>query len=540
MSRSFTLGGQSGTIPYDVYLRKIERSNVVEDPDLYEKHIRRELADFRPDVPFHASDQPREDTHSRELLSLRYEGGRSDEDPYLPDGTFLDHEFLERDPRGVTNEPDFNKVRPHSIQRASMVKFSNDSDYSVPETGINPVQMRTLIRDSQQQFKDRWTNFDESMDGWTNGGAVKAIRSSSAALVTLDGTILNLTEASARNRIDAVSLLSNRTPGVLRYNTPDHRVKISRYGRTRPVMNIGANKWNNNRQNAYLDHQIPIQRNGQYVNRMLGLLMMDLEGQRVNKQVVAQGAQYNDSAVNQVAHKQLNPEDIYKLMRLGITSNAQSAHDKLQGHQANRAVNQQRDQRETLNESVINHKLAQSMTQVNKAAKKLTLDDLRDEINNSAAHLDITTTAQNKSARQKQADNLKGEIIDNRSIEESKEIKTYRKALVLVENKALELADLSEFNQTCAESYKTLDRKQRLRQKKAVNVDSGDTQIEEFGEYSGRYLPRSKLSGRTDNSDIGEIDNQVGPVVLDREASINKKIKSYNRLNSETSNPRRI
>lgn len=526
MSRSDTFGGQYGTIPDDMYMRKIERADVAEDPYLVENHMRSLLADYRPDDPFLASDQARDPSdrgggnHSTERLELRHSGGRSAEDPYLPDGTFLDHEFLERDPRGTQNLPDWNEARRQKMARAGFIKFGNDNDYSVTETGINPVQMRDLIRNSQQQFKDRYTNFTESLGAWHNGGTAQVRNKQSVVAQTLaDGTILDLADATARNRQDAVTKLSNAVPGIPRYTTPDHRVKISRYGNVRPMQSIGAQNWNNNRSNVYLDHQIPVEINGQMVNRMLATLILDIEGQRVNKQMVAQGADYGDSAVNQTkqAKTHINPEDIYKILQIGLTSNSQAdaANVQYEGLAVNRinAKPGERDIRHMLNQSMVNLDIAQSMSQSNKRIEPNKRKDLRENIKVSAAQTGVFYTNSNvgRGLSLSRTTDIMREGLDVRFIEESKTVKNYSAVKPMKHRKTQEQSDFEDFGGLSTEQ------RTRVHKYKSTNHKTNDHEDEqdmpEFRDADVRKLDPANYKSRSHAPTLADgFDDSAGPV----------------------------
>jgi hypothetical protein len=523
MSRVDTLDGQYGTIPDDAYLRKIERTNLSEDPMQVENYMRGMLADYRPDTPFLASDEARDPsdrgggTHSTERLALRYSGGRSEEDPYLPDGTFLDHEFLERDPRGVQNQPDWNEARRQKMARAAFVKFSNDESYSVPESGINPVQMRDLIRNSQQQFKDRYTNFEESMDSWHNGGTMQAERGSVIQNITKDGQILDLTESSVRNRQDAVTQLSNNVGGIPRYTTPDHRVKIARYGNVRPMQSIGAQNWNNNRSNAYLDHQIPVEINGQMVNRMLAALIIDIEGQRVNKQSVAQGAQYGDSAVNQThqARRHINPEDILKITMIGLTSATQpkSSHAHYDGAMMTRAHANisDGDVRYVQNQSVVNIDMAKSMTQVNRPMTANARKDMRESIAKSAARTGVFHEARNmRAVKPTRVTDTMREGLDTRYIEDSKIVKNYSSVTPMKHRTTHENTDHENFG---AHSLSTNTRAKNYRKKTAtVNTHEYDIDMMEFRDADIRHTGPAEYMARTRTEDAMDFGKSTGSI----------------------------
>lgn len=528
MSRVDTLSGQYGTIPDDVYLRKIERTNISEDPMLVENYMRGMLADYRPDTPFLASDEARDPSdrgggnHSTERLALRHSGGRSEEDPYLPDGTFLDHEFLERDPRGVQNEPDWNEARRQRMARGAFIKFSNDESYSVPESGINPIQMRENIRNSQQQFKDRFANFEESLDSWHNGGTVQTKRGSVIQNITKDGQVLDLSEASAKNRQDAVTKLSNNMGGIPRYTTPDHRVKIARYGNVRPMQAASAQNWINNRNSAYMDHKIPVEINGQMMNRMLATLIMDIEGQRVNKQAVAQGAQYGDSAVNQAhqARRHINPEDITKITMIGMNSRTQpkSANVQFEGMMISRAHANisDGDVRYTQNQAVVNIDMAKSMTQVNRPMNANARKDLRKNIETTAMSRGVFHEARNvRSNKPSRTTDLLREGLDTRYIEESKTIKNYS-AITPMKNRTTH--ENSEFEDFGAHSLNNGGIRTKNYQKKNANVNTHEYDIDmnEFRDADRRergpaeYMARTRTDDATDfGTSQGSIDMHV-------------------------------
>lgn len=478
MSRSYTLG-PTGTIPQDEYLRKIQSSGVPEDPEQVETYLRAQLSDFRPDAPFFESDQPRDPSDrgsgygSREALNLRYSGARSDALPYLPDGTFLDHEFMERDPRGTQNVPLFSKYKAQGMARSPYYNFGKDADWSVPETGVNPVQMVAKIRNAQQQVKDRLQIFDESMDSWSTPSAAVRGPTSAVAMVTADGTIVNLAEATARQRRDPVNVLSNRYPLVNRHSEPDQRVKISKYGQIRPVMDIGANDWSTNRYNAYMDHQIPMQIDGQMVNRMLGHLILSISGQQATKQLVAQGADYSESEVNQLrrSRRQIDPDDLYKVMMIGGVSHSISAQQenfeetpvRLQGRMRTFDLHKTRDL------ASLNHKILRSMEQVSRKLGPQKHKDLRDSIKQSAADYGLyTEQTQRPTHKQKVDSTLNRESLDIRQIEEEKVVKQYGGLLPMTYRPRLDTY----------EGYKTSSRETRARAH--GRLTHGPQQIDDF------------------------------------------------------------
>ncbi len=401
--RSIT-GAGYGDMPSDMYLRKIQQHPTDEDPHTVENYLRNLMVDFRPDEPFLASDEARDPsdrgggTHSTERLNLRYSGARDPSDPYLPDGTFLDWEFTERDPRGTQNLPPMRQLAEQRLARAALIKYGNDSDYSVPEIGVNPGQAVRNVKAAMEGFRSRYKNFEESKDSWHNGGTKKVVRREGNPLnnVTVDGTIIDLADATQRNRVDAISKLSNDPTIAFRHSTPDQRFKIARYGVVRARQDMKVQDWKNNRQSAFQDHA-NFWIDGQQVNRMLGHLIVDLQGQRNTKQAVAEGATYGDSASNSWRKKKMHPDDIYKIMRIGgkisqaNTANSDLADSKQVLRYGNKKLN---NNRKVVQNAQINHEIAASMEQTARALRDKRTDDLRDKIE-QAAHIEGLHTETN-------------------------------------------------------------------------------------------------------------------------------------------------
>ena len=509
MSRSHKIGNY-GVIPADEYLRKIQSSSVIEDPDAYENYIRSNLADFRPDAPFFESDQIRNPNDrgsgfgSGERLSLRHSGGRTEAHPYLPDGTFLDYEFTQRDPRGTQNMPDFNAERKQREARSRFVNFKNDNDYSVPETGVNPVQMVSQMRGLQGQLKDRLAIFDDSMGGWHNGGVGNRGDSSLLKLTTEDGTIVNLADATYQERQDPVSLLSNRTPAMLRYTNPDHRVKVSRYGKIKPMLDINSNEWSTNRNNAYLDHSIPVQINGQMVNRTLGMLILDLEGQRTTKQAVAQGTNYGDSEVLQIRDSQKNIDagDLYKLIALGMQSQPNAAEPIINN---NRIKNEQLNITNSLHSVKIAHAVANSMMQINKIPAVNKAKDIREAVSTSAADYGVYATSNTKESSKHVKDTLLRESFDTRHIEATLETKLYGNILPSKNYNPHSKLDFEEYTK----NSKNMDiRYKNLNGAKNTTVDDTNFDIEmnEFDLPGRKKKSRPRNNGRSLISGNGYVD----------------------------------
>jgi hypothetical protein len=429
--------GAYGDMPNDLYLRKIQATPYPEDPDQIDRHIRTLLTDFRPDDPNLAFEAPRDPSdrgggpHSNQFLNLRHYGTFGDEsDPYLPDGSFTDHEFTQRDDRGIAIGPDMRKHMEQQYARSAFIKMYDDSDYSVPETGINPVKMVANIKSGMNQYKDRWKNFDESMDSWHNGGIAQQGRPWGVTTdnYETDGVIKDLVDMTQGNRRDAVSMLSGDPTIGYRYTVPDHRMKIAHYGFVRANQDKNYQNWNNNRSSSFVDHAYMAVVDGELVNRELAKLIVDLQGQRNIREKVVQGGGFNESSVNQQARKKLDVSDIYKIMQIGgVISQGKAPHAEFEGMRVAKYGNlPMNNNRELVKNVQVNHEILNSMQQANKKLKERDIKDLREAIAKSAADNGIYKIANNKSTvKEGLTNNQTRNVSDPRYIEAQKTTKNY-------------------------------------------------------------------------------------------------------------------
>ncbi len=398
-----------GAIPYDIILRNMESSNVLENPDGTNEYIRGLLMDFRPDKPFFESDQVREDPHSKEKLSIRYNGARSDATPKLPDGTFLDYEFAQRDPRGVMPTADMRRYRQQMVDRGPLIKLSNDNDYSVPESNINPSANVANRIKNFERYKSNYKNFDESMGGMQKSKFRKdqIYAGSTVAKQTSDGVLLDISEAGQINRADAVTKLSNDPTIAFRHSTTDHRFKIAKYGLVRVSQDQKKQDWGNTMRSTHTDHAIMDLVDGTLVNRGLSVLISDLEGRRFNMQEVAKGSTYGESTNNFQANKKLNPEDIYKILHIGgRQSHSANSNELLEGSLIIRSGDKpMNDNRKLLNNVEFNHEIINLIEQSNKYTNDHKIKDLREQIVESAGDYGLYNEATNRSMKENMKSN---------------------------------------------------------------------------------------------------------------------------------------
>ena len=425
--RGLAGSGGYGAMPNDLYLKKLQHSSMKEDPNQFEKHMRSLLSDFAPDAPFFASDDPH-DTHSKERISMRYSGARTDEDPYLPDGTFLDWEFTQRDPRSMMPGPDMRQHRNQQFARADFIKFYSDADNSVPESGISPAKMVKNVRSTQGEFARRFLNFDESFDGRETSKQAEFTQVHNRNKVDDDTIMLNLTDAVYRNRPDAVTQLSNDHTIAYRHSTPDHRVKIAHYGHVRSAVNPLLTDITKNRDGSRLDHARMAMIDGQMVNKTLVNLIVDMEGRRANKQEVAKGLNYGDSDMRRNKIAVIPAADLMAIMQLSVISQTVCPNTLHDGKRVNRHnLKPSEDYRPIMGQVQINHDLAESIANITKnIGRRKMVQEIRDKVLESAYDQGIYYQNANKmSGFRPRSENTKRNVDYDRYIEDSKKTVNY-------------------------------------------------------------------------------------------------------------------
>ena len=438
------LSGQMGDMPQDLWLRKQEVTNMDEDPMILENHLRNLLVDHRPDRPFLESDEirganrPGSGFMSTQMLNLRHSMALTPTSPHLGDNVFLDHVFLERDPRSTSGEPDFQEYAKQSYARGSFHRYYDDSDNSIQEDMINPVQMVANKTATFYPTKDRMNIFDESYDAWGLASATPRVKFESArAATTTDGTILDLTDTSYVNRRDAVTQLSNDPMIGWRYTEQDQRVKVNRYGNTRASQTLNTQDWNANRASAYVSHDLGKMIDKERVTSEVALAIANLAGIRDTKQAMYYGTQYNDSEVVQILQTKVPVDTLNEILKYAENSAADPSNIKFEGTYIARSADRQQHLRDTFGKSDFNHEIIESMSRVNGKLKERDISDLRDEVIQSAEsdnlyHEDSNRKFTSKSDRRGQIDAFQDH---DRAIEESRSIKNYKNMTPQKENR---------------------------------------------------------------------------------------------------------
>jgi len=233
MPNGTSINGQFGIIPDHVLKQKFEVTNIGEDIYATDNFMRDIMTDFDCDAPYFESDQPRRDTHAEEFLSLRHNAHRTGEIPDAPD-LFL--ELTEREPRGISNDPNFRLMQEQSWSRAPYFKFYPDSDNSVTEREKRPQTLIAQIHDQFENIKARLKIFSTSKDFGMSGKNFKFTSDSVMQNIDIeqegftDGK--KITSYTATPRADLVVMGSNILP--LGWDTTsDLEFKVAHYGHIR-------------------------------------------------------------------------------------------------------------------------------------------------------------------------------------------------------------------------------------------------------------------------------------------------------------------
>jgi hypothetical protein len=519
-----SLSGQSGDMPIDMYLRKIEQSCMYENPYQIEDYQRSLMKDFRPDEPFFESDQPRGGVdkngtsrggyQSTEVINLR-SGARTLDDPYLEDGTFTDWQFLEKDERGIVLEPDMKKHVDQQFARGKFVNFYDDSDNSIPGKGITPLDMQMNIRNAQNVTKDYFKIFDTSFDGWSNSGKIHGFNKSKKDVVSDDQVIKDPSHHSLRTRSGATNNLSNDTSIGWR-KTVDHRFKVAKYGRTNVGKSFTSEDWWKNRANVIHDHDKLVSWQNNNINQSLALLMIDLSKQKELKRFTGlNGINYDESKNNKNVSRKLTPADMSGIAkRQSKESQDETPHSLLKGEiKPSSGKKLIIHDVKNIEKTHINPTIVEKMSNINRQTIKKSSDDLRNSIKQSSEDFGIYI----EDITQKKVNTTDPSTLWNSLIMykkgKSKVVNNYKIAVHKVESGGQKLKKISK-DIDFKESYLTNQRKGKFdsksmdRQSTKIDNDYGKETIASHmvGSMGSKYM----TSYMDTDSDIGELNDVSG------------------------------
>lgn len=375
-----------GTMPFELYMRKYEQTGqYVEEPDQFNNYQRSLLSDFRPDKPYLESDMPRRENMSESQLNVRYLGTRSQYTPQLPDGTFLDYEFLAPDPRGHTQEANWNKYTEEGIARAQNVKFTSDDDFTLHESPIGGFNMSEKRASMLDEYRQRWKNFHTSKDGWTSGILKPKLNPSQLCNIATEQHNQFMEEGLCYNKTNIVPYLSNVVP--LGYQTTgDHEFNIASYSQVRSTRSLSEDDWRKNRANTYLDQDYYISYKDNIVPKSVAMTMIDMSQKKYNETQSLRNYKFANSQETDL-RKQNFVADIMKNSAQTIANLPKGPMQETDSyaHGGRQFVPKIGDSKL---KTKLSHELAKTMTSVNRGIGKKDIGDLREDVISTISNQD--------------------------------------------------------------------------------------------------------------------------------------------------------
>lgn len=205
------MAGRVGDIGYEPILAKLERSMIYEPAGQVDTDRRSLLIDRGPDECLWEEDFAHERQYSRQALNLRQGMTRGEPGlmPWLPEGTFMDQEFMGKETRDQGDKPDMKNFRVHSMTRAAGHRFGTDEPLATNEQELSGMK---LIRQRSQSMKDargRLKIFTMSKDGMAAGRTMVIDPDSRVTYYTHDGTLVDSNVSGVYK--DATGLIDART-----------------------------------------------------------------------------------------------------------------------------------------------------------------------------------------------------------------------------------------------------------------------------------------------------------------------------------------
>ncbi len=227
------LSGQSGDMPPDLHLNKLEQTHMYEREDQLDDYFRSTLKDRTSDAPSFAQDMPRETQNQvrSEVLNIRHSAARTSAEPIHPD---LFTGFTERDSRGHHNSgPDFKLYAEQSKARGRFKDFKSDmaSDWTVSEGPRSQMRVISDLRKTINPAKERYKIFSTSADSRPVPWAGMTSQHTSTVLSSMqDGTNLTINEAQEVHQRSDNTRLKGDLIKVGYKQTGDHVFSVAQYG----------------------------------------------------------------------------------------------------------------------------------------------------------------------------------------------------------------------------------------------------------------------------------------------------------------------
>lgn len=260
MSGTTILDSYGQIDPIYIYKRN-ERTNTPFPEDYYNQYARQVLKNPYQEAPLFEYEINRKFNQSTDMLNIRETGRRTDKEPWLPDGTFLDFDAFAPDPRSMMQDPDYTLFITSSRARARNYtkKLDTDANQLMIDGCIHPAQMEYRKHSTIPRYKNAFRNFSTAYAGWASGSGLKQYKQSNAmkhgSVPSSIGSHLQDNVAGTR-RYDATTQLSMTQLGW--NSTTDHRFPVSSYSMVRPEMAYGANVPERNQRSTFVEYEVPV------------------------------------------------------------------------------------------------------------------------------------------------------------------------------------------------------------------------------------------------------------------------------------------
>lgn len=325
--------GQTGEVPFELYLRKQEMTCVPSPPVLLQDFQRQVLKETGTQAPLWASDEPRTDYQSAAVLSLRHDGARDPTDPWVGDNKFLDFEFAYRDSRPVGAGPDFRAHVEQQKARGKYIMFGNDSDLGIPESGISGPKMYRNIRNAQERTKRQWLIFEDSKTGFHTGGGLHTMMTGNG------GEALNKVHQDQPSAWDPLGFeLPNRRSLVTKLSNEehigwrssvDHEFKVAKYGYNQALE--VKNDSLATREKQIQDHEKMVRVEDMLIPQATASMIVDLARVRSTIIGTGYGANYSESLESIEQKKKIVEKQLRDTQNQATGTATISAHQKIDG-----------------------------------------------------------------------------------------------------------------------------------------------------------------------------------------------------------------
>lgn len=400
------LTGSGNSISQEMYQKKMEMTCIFEDPDQLNNYFRSSLKDLRPDLPMFESDQKRTNNYSQDRLNLRHCGKRVAATPDLPDGTFLDYAFLEKDVRGIRLDPNMNKYKDQQFARGKFIRHGIDDDNSVPSSGWNPTKVMKDIKGQYYNLKNRLKIFEESQYGRHNGGTQQVERNlqKNNYMQQHNDRKPIMRDETGYNRNNVVNDLSNNT-SIGWKRTTDHRFQVAKYGQMRNNAKLDDQDWSKNRANARVEHDILLSWKDQTVSKALTLKMIDIAKKKSADIENGKNISFEEGLDSQVRSVKLTPADLCGIQAHDSKmSQDDAAHTMLYGDQVSHRKGSHiihNPDSNLMAKTVIDPFILDFMSSINRKMSPREIDDLRNQIIQSDEYHGILIRQKNRKCNQK-------------------------------------------------------------------------------------------------------------------------------------------